>query len=284
MDTLLSYISILLGWLYFIAWSISFYPQVILNYQRKSVTGLSLEFQAYNLTGFTFYSIYTFTLYTLQQIHQYDCCYTDNAVQFNDVAFAVHALIITLITVYQCIIYRTKQHHINTTHLYIVLLLWSIAIYNTLLSIFDYLSWYNGTYNTIQYLGYAKALISFIKYTPQGYLNYKRQSTVGFSIYNILCDFTGGMLSMSQQVIDSYRYNDITIITGNIPKLLLAIQSILFDILFIIQHYILYRHRNLLYKHTLLNEQDSIDYVDDNDTAADNIEKQHKTIDNDINN
>ena len=30
---------------------ISFYPQVWLNYKRKSVTGLSLEYQAYNITG-----------------------------------------------------------------------------------------------------------------------------------------------------------------------------------------------------------------------------------------
>ena len=51
---------VLQGWIYFVAWSVSFYPQgvhylltsiefeisaVILNYQRKSVTGLSLEYQ-----------------------------------------------------------------------------------------------------------------------------------------------------------------------------------------------------------------------------------------------
>jgi hypothetical protein len=29
----------------------SFYPQVWLNYTRKSVTGLSFEYQAYNITG-----------------------------------------------------------------------------------------------------------------------------------------------------------------------------------------------------------------------------------------
>lgn len=37
---------------YFCAWSISFYPQAYLNYRRKSVVGLSLDFQLLNLLGF----------------------------------------------------------------------------------------------------------------------------------------------------------------------------------------------------------------------------------------
>ena len=30
-----------LGWTYFASWSLSFYPQVVLNFERKSVVGLS---------------------------------------------------------------------------------------------------------------------------------------------------------------------------------------------------------------------------------------------------
>jgi cystinosin len=37
---------------YFCAWSISFYPQAYLNWRRKSVVGLSLDFQLLNLLGF----------------------------------------------------------------------------------------------------------------------------------------------------------------------------------------------------------------------------------------
>lgn len=37
---------------YFCAWSISFYPQAFLNWRRKSVAGLSLDFQLLNLLGF----------------------------------------------------------------------------------------------------------------------------------------------------------------------------------------------------------------------------------------
>jgi cystinosin len=44
--------------------------------------------------------------------------------------------------------------------------------------------------------GYAKAAITFVKYLPQVYLNYKRKSTVGWSLANVLLDFAGGSLSM----------------------------------------------------------------------------------------
>ncbi|CAH2017246.1 unnamed protein product [Acanthoscelides obtectus] len=37
-------------------------------------------------------------------------------------------------------------------------------------------------------------------------MNYRRRSTVGWSIGNIFLDFTGGSLSMLQMIIDSYNY------------------------------------------------------------------------------
>lgn len=51
-------LSSVIGWIYFVAWSVSFYPQVILNYQRKSVKGLSFEYQSLNLLGFSCYTAY----------------------------------------------------------------------------------------------------------------------------------------------------------------------------------------------------------------------------------
>jgi cystinosin len=47
------------GWIYFFAWSISFYPQIFLNYRRKSTDGFSVEFATLNPQGFFFYSLYT---------------------------------------------------------------------------------------------------------------------------------------------------------------------------------------------------------------------------------
>ena len=64
---------------------------------------------------------------------------------------------------------------------------------------------------------------------PQVYLNYKRKSTVGWSLENILLDFTGGMFSMVQQFIDTAN------IVGeefNIVKFLLGLISVCFDLIF----------------------------------------------------
>jgi hypothetical protein len=44
-----STLSALLGWAYFSAWSLSFYPQVWYNYQRQSVVGLSFDYQLLNI-------------------------------------------------------------------------------------------------------------------------------------------------------------------------------------------------------------------------------------------
>lgn len=45
----------LCGWLYFIAWSLSFYPQPLLNFRRKTTQGLTPDFPLLNVYGFTCY-------------------------------------------------------------------------------------------------------------------------------------------------------------------------------------------------------------------------------------
>ncbi|QSS61612.1 hypothetical protein I7I51_03789 [Histoplasma capsulatum] len=90
-------------------------------------------------------------------------------------------------------------------------------------------------------LSYVKLIITIIKYIPQAWVNYKRKSTVGWSISAILLDFTGGILSVLQLLIDSAFEDDWSGITGNPIKLLLGNVSVFFDIIFILQHYIIYR-------------------------------------------
>lgn len=72
-------------------------------------------------------------------------------------------------------------------------------------------------------------------------MNYKRKATTGWSIHNILLDFTGGSFSIAQMFLSSYNYDDWLSIFGNFTKFGLGAISITFDILFVVQHYILYR-------------------------------------------
>lgn len=39
----------------------------------------------------------------------------------------------------------------------------------------------------------------------QAYMNYRRQSTEGWSIGNVLLDFTGGIFSILQMILQSYN-------------------------------------------------------------------------------
>ena len=62
-------------------------------------------------------------------------------------------------------------------------------------------------------------------------------------------DFTGGILSIAQLIGDSLQeahaqgLNPLSGIVGNPAKFVLGMISIFFDIIFLIQHYLLYRHK-----------------------------------------
>jgi cystinosin len=87
---------------------------------------------------------------------------------------------------------------------------------------------------------YVKLILTVWKYVPQVFANFKRQSTIGWSITQQLLDFSGGFLSMIQLLIDSSLQADWSGLTGNPVKFGLANISLLFDIIFITQHYVLY--------------------------------------------
>ena len=53
-DGLLGFASGVFGWGYMIAWSLSFYPQPFLNYQRGSTSGTTIDFPFINALGMIF--------------------------------------------------------------------------------------------------------------------------------------------------------------------------------------------------------------------------------------
>lgn len=96
------YISATIGWVYFAAWSISFYPQIIVNFKRKSVVGLSFDFLALNQVGHTLYAIFNIGLYWIPSIQEeYFRRHPRglNPVLLNDVLFSIHATALTLVTI-----------------------------------------------------------------------------------------------------------------------------------------------------------------------------------------
>lgn len=87
-------------------------------------------------------------------------------------------------------------------------------------------------------MGYFKIVITNLKYLPQIYWNYKRKSTKGWSIFSILTDMTGGICSFAQMLIEYLYGEDVGF---NAVKVILGAITILYDSIFIIQHYFLYR-------------------------------------------
>lgn len=113
------------------------------------------------------------------------------------------------------------------------------AASNTKLSQNDFEAW--SWIDTIYIFGWIKLLATFVKYIPQAWFNYKRKSTQGWSIGQILFDFAGGILSLAQLFIDASFQADWSGITGNPAKFGLSNISLFFDVVFITQHYVLYR-------------------------------------------
>lgn len=109
---------------------------------------------------------------------------------------------------------------------------------------------YREAYN-LQFLDFLyllssiKLTITIIKYIPQVLLNYNRKSTEGWNVWNVLLDFSGGMLSLLQLVLDCVDLGDWTGITGNWAKFGLSFVSITFDIVFMLQHVVLYPIHNV---------------------------------------
>ena len=97
----LTRLSLFCGWSYFFAWSASFYPQVFLNHSRKSVVGLSFDYQLLNLFGYMAYFAFNGALFWSPHVQdEYKRAHADqvSAVRLNDVLFAGHAFVLTTIT------------------------------------------------------------------------------------------------------------------------------------------------------------------------------------------
>ena len=100
----LHFISASFGWIYFFCWSFSFYPQPILNFRRSSTTGTTIDFPAVNVLGFIAYFVSNLAfLYSPQIRHEYALRHHGLAptVQFNDLAFAAHAVGISIVILSQ---------------------------------------------------------------------------------------------------------------------------------------------------------------------------------------
>lgn len=137
--------------------------------------------------------------------------------QPNDIAFAAHALLLSLVIFGQSFFYKVRPN-VPFFPLFLAFMTLSFGLrqrdphqhlspYNRLVLFSSILVILIGTFlaassNVLQaldlilILSAIKLYISFAKYVPQAWINYKRKSTEGWTIGNILLDFSGGVLSL----------------------------------------------------------------------------------------
>ena len=236
--------SSVVGYNYFVLWSVCFYPQVLLNYRRKSTKGLSNDFALLNFMGWTFYSAYLTSMYfdeEIQDMYEERFRNESSTVQSNDVAFSIHAMILSFIYLVQIVYYGKSGYSFPLKPLTWVLVLGMLipsVIFPILLGLglLPYSAWLDYFYM----LSFFKICCTLTKYSKQVVLNWKRQSTSGWNIWYNFLECTGGSLSMLQIIFDSIDMQDITGITGNMAKLALGLATLFFDAIFFTQHYVLY--------------------------------------------
>lgn len=213
---------------------------------------MSQDYQLYNLIGFFCYSVFNCAFFfneTVQQEYRIANNGHSNQVQLNDVFFALHALLLTVIIVAQIFIYDKDTHGtagritlfaaVLTGGTFGIIVLFAILVLAGIDAggVFTWLNW-------LYMLSYVKLGVTLVKYIPQAYLNWYRRTTDGFNMHNVLLDFTGGSLSVAQLLLDSGVTSDWAAVTGDLAKFMLGFVSMVFDIVFMLQHYCCFHARN----------------------------------------
>lgn len=190
----------------------------------------------------------------------------------------------TLVIVYlislQCWLYRkTINETIHPFYQVCMITIVVITFYNGFLVYLGRLDWYvvappgssgADAFSFMHFLGYSKTFISCIKYIPAIALNFRLKNTAGFSIIQVLFDIGGAATSFTQSMLNAYitpnpdGSPDFNTVFGNLPKLLLSLESLFFCSILLFQHYVLYRHNN---------KDVSVDDDDDDDDGGGDVDR-----------
>ncbi|KAJ6258807.1 hypothetical protein Dda_6861 [Drechslerella dactyloides] len=255
-------ISWVVGWTYFLLWTLSFYPQLLQNRARRSTLGVAASYFPLNILGFLCYLIYTCVLLYSPVIRAEYAERYPNApnptVRLNDLAFALHAFIMASVTYSQFFPaiwgYEAGRKTERTKPF-----VWGVivGIITTVTLVAGIAAGNEAHHAPVDSEGFfrldrvvyldvttalslSKLLVTLIKYLPQIYTNYKNKSTQGFSIHQILLDFGGGLLSLVQLGIDAALEGSWEGVTGNLVKTGLGLISMVLNLVFIVQHYLVY--------------------------------------------
>lgn len=247
------YLSSILGWIYVLVWNVSSYPQLIKNFRRKSIVGVHLDYLCYNTIGHSFYTLYNFAMYfwpVVQNEYRRRHPMSQSPVEFNDLFFPAHAALCCYTMVIQACFYERGKQTVSNMCKMVSAGILVVALWKVNSAICSSLPWLDVIY----YLSAVKLIITLLKYFPQALLIYRRKSTHGWAITATILDLMGGVFSLAQMFLLAYNHDDWSTLSGNMAKLGLGLFSVMFDVIFSIQHFILYGNHRREDKRALLNE------------------------------
>ncbi|KAK5425609.1 hypothetical protein LTR34_010956 [Exophiala xenobiotica] len=209
-----------------LSWSASFYPQPRMNWKRKSTLGLAIDFPLLNVVGFLCYSISScWFLYSTTIRSQYAARHPaspEPTVQFNDVAFGVPAVVLVVLTYSQFFpqLWGFKVSSRQRAAKPVLGIMWGsvLAVLAVMAVVVHRSGWRqqdpqdwawvdvssgDAYHPAALYSGLCEAHLHLGQIFPRVVVNFNRQSTVGWSITQILFDITGGVLSLLQLIIDA---------------------------------------------------------------------------------
>lgn len=245
----LTTVSAIIGWIYVIGWGVANYPTILHNRKCKSVEGISMDYLFFNMMGFVLYTTYTSCMIFNSIIREE--FYLENGewplIKVNDLIFGVHNLLTNGYMIIQayCLGYSKKDSQKVSIGAKVIIGCVISYIIIGLIIIYHKQGWgvVIGEFNLMKlvtYMGLIKIGMSVCKNIPQIIYNFERKSTNGWPVLMIWFDFFGASMSLIQLIIDALVVNDIMNIFDNKPKLFLAVQVIIADSIFFLQHYYLY--------------------------------------------
>ena len=136
-----------------------------------------------NLVGFACYSAYNVAYYYnpgIRAAYAAENGGSEPAVQVNDVFFALHAVLLTLVNVWQIFVYDRGGQRLSYTCMVILAALALAIGLGAALVAAGAGPWFTWLHYLL-YLSYIKLAISLMKYIPQVVLNCRRRSTEGWT-------------------------------------------------------------------------------------------------------
>jgi len=230
------------GWVYVFSWCVCFYPQILELWRSRSSDGFSYDMLLMNIIDQSVMILQTYSIFFSPLLRQeYDKAHPNKPLPIrpNDLASITHNFFaIMVITVLVKTANRSQAPQRFTWPALGILVASVVSpLIGVVLAAYSRISWLQ----TVYILGYVKTALGLVKYAPQALLNFRRKSTEGFAVGMMIFDLIGGAASLLQMAFIAINNEDGASLIGNPGKLGTGVVTVIFEIIFLLQRFVIYR-------------------------------------------